>query len=329
MSVADWQPSCDRATWIARQRLMARVRQFFGERGVLEVETPILSGACGTDPHLDYFATEQFVDVPSASTKRIPRYLMTSPEFHMKRLLAAGFGDCWQVARAFRNGENGPRHNCEFTMVEWYRVGYTLAQLIEEVEALVSVVLEKPLQATRTTWRDAFARIGIQPLLATENDWISCCERQGVPAPPAGSFSQSDWWDYILSTVIEPTLGANGGEFLMEYPPSQAALAQVHTGSDGNAWAQRFELYVNGVELCNGYLELLHAEEQCVRFLQDLQMRNEMGKRMPLTDERFIAALRHGMPACSGVALGLDRLFLLALGKNTLQEVLLFPDDRA
>lgn len=326
-----WQPTCSPENWKKRQQLMQKVRAFFMARAVLEVETPVLSGACGTDPHLDYFETSLFVDVPGCRENALPRYLMTSPEFHMKRLLAAGFGDCFQIARAFRNGENGSRHNCEFSMVEWYRVGWTLPQLLEEVEALVFAILGRPVRAQRTPWREAF-RIyaGVDAMRAERSDWEACCVRHGLALPAhAASWNRSDWWDYVMVGVIEPALGRHGAEFLTDYPASQAALAELWTDEQGNRWAHRFELYVEGVELCNGYQELTAGHEQAQRFADDLQLRERMEKRQPKIDQNFLAALDAGLPSCSGVALGLDRLFMLALGKTEIAEVILFPDANA
>jgi len=295
------------------------------------VETPILSSACGTDPHLDYFETSLFIDQPGLAQRGIPRYLMTSPEFHMKRLLAAGYGDCFQIARAFRNGEVGDRHNCEFTMVEWYRVGWTLPALLDEVEELVGTVLKRSLKAQRTPWKKAFTLYaGVDALRASPEEWIACCAKHRVPVPEGVSqWSREDWWDYIMVGVIEPQLGQQGAEFLTDYPASQAALAELWQDSDGMYWAHRFELYVDGIELCNGYQELTVAAEQAERFQDDLRQRAALTKRQPQVDRHFLAALQHGMPACSGVALGLDRLFMLALGKKRLCEVILFSDGNA
>ena len=325
------KPTCDLVTWRQRQLLQQRVRGFFMERGVLEVETPVLSGACGTDPHLDYFETQVFIDGGPHSQTGEPRYLMTSPEFHMKRLLAAGFGDCYQIARAFRNGERGARHNCEFSMVEWYRLDWKLEELLVEVEELVSWVLERPIQAKRTPWRQAYRDYaGLDPLCCEVDDWTSCALRMGFPVPEdALSWTRSDWWDYVMVCGIEPWLGKNGAEFLTDYPASQAALAELWTDSEGNRWARRFELYIDGVELCNGYQELLAPEEQQERFCLDLEQRAQLGKRLPTVDLHFLHALQSGLPVCSGVALGLDRLYMLALGKKEIREVLLFPDEIA
>ena len=315
-----FSPTCNRETWKVRQSLLAKVRAFFDSRGVLEVETPVLSNACGTDPQLDYFEIES----PH-------RFMMTSPEFHMKRLLAAGFGDIFQITKSFRKDEFGAHHNNEFSMVEWYRVGMPQEQLMDEVEALVSEILDKPIHARRTRWIDAFKNYaGVDPLVAADNDFAEACKSRNIPLPAdTSNMSREDWWDYLMVFAVEPALAKNGPEFILDYPQSQAALAQTYVGEDGHTWARRFELFVDQVELCNGYTELTDANEQRRRFNADLEIRRSMGKPQPTLDENFLEALESGMPACSGVALGLDRLFMLAMNKKEIKDVILFPSPIA
>ena len=316
---SSFKPTCSREAWVARQSLLAKVRAFFEKRGVLEVETPVLSGAGGTDPQLDYFEVEG------------NRYMMTSPEFHMKRLLAAGFGDIFQITKSFRKDESGSHHNNEFSMVEWYRVGMPQERLMDEVESLVSEIIGQPIQARRTRWIDAFKEYaGVDPFCENMDNFVCACESQGIPVPEGPErMSREDWWDYLMVFAVEPALAKNGPEFILDYPQSQAALAQTYVGEDGHTWARRFELFVDQVELCNGYTELTDAAEQRRRFEADLEIRRQMGKPLPLVDENFLAALESGMPACSGVALGLDRLFMLALGKKEIKDVILFPSPIA
>ena len=316
---AEFKPTCSRENWIKRQALMNKVRQFFVSRNVLEVETPTLSNAGGTDPQLDYFQ----VGVENEPL----RFMMTSPEFHMKRLLAAGFGDIFQIAKSFRKDEFGSHHNNEFSMVEWYRVGWPQEKLMDEVEALVSEILGKPLKARRTRWIDAFRNYaGVDPVNCRLDDFAEACRCREIPVPEGSeSMSREDWWDYLMVFIIEPALASNGPEFILDYPPSQAALAQTYVDADGLTWAKRFELFVDQVELCNGYTELTDAVEQCHRFDADLEIRRKMGKPLPPIDERFLAGLESGMPACSGVALGLDRLFMLAMDLPEIGDVILFP----
>ena len=294
---------------------MNKVRRFFEGRGVLEVETPVLSAAGGTDPQLDYFEVEG------------KRFMMTSPEFHMKRLLAAGFGDIFQITKSFRKDEFGAHHNNEFSMVEWYRVGMPQEKLMDEVEALVSEIIGKPINARRTRWIDAFKNYaGVNPLTASGEEFAAACTAREIPLPADGTaMSREDWWDYLMVFAVEPELAKNGPEFILDYPQSQAALAQTYVGEDGYTWARRFELFVDQVELCNGYTELTDAKEQRRRFDADLEIRLGMNKPLPPIDEHFLAALESGMPACSGVALGLDRLFMLAMKKENISDVILFP----
>ncbi len=319
---AGFKPTCSRENWIKRQALMNKVRQFFVSRDSLEVETPTLSNAGGTDPQLDYFQ----VGVEGEP----PRFMMTSPEFHMKRLLAAGFGDIFQITKSFRKDEFGSHHNNEFSMVEWYRVGWPQEKLMDEVEALVSEILGKPINARRTRWIDAFRNYaGVDPFCEDLNLFADACRRREIPVPEGGSMSREDWWDYLMVFIIEPALASNGPEFILDYPPSQAALAQTYVDADGLTWAKRFELFVDQVELCNGYTELTDAAEQRRRFNADQKIRESMGKPMPPIDEHFLAALESGMPSCSGVALGLDRLFMLAMNKPEIGDVILFPSPIA
>lgn len=316
-------PTCSRENWLKRQALMNRVRNFFTSRNSLEVETPTLSNAGGTDPQLDYFQ----VGVEGEP----PRFMMTSPEFHMKRLLAAGFGDIFQITKSFRKDEFGSHHNNEFSMVEWYRVGWPQEKLMDEVEALVSEILGTPINARRTRWIDAFKNYaGVDPVNCALEDFAAACKAREIPVPEGcESMPREEWWDYLMVFVIEPALASNGPEFILDYPPSQAALAQTYVDAEGLTWAKRFELFVDQVELCNGYTELTDAAEQRRRFAADLEIRKQMGKPLPPIDEHFLAGLESGMPACSGVALGLDRLFMLAMGKSEISDVILFPSPIA
>ena len=216
-------------------------------------------------------------------------------------------------------------------MVEWYRVGMSQEKLMDEVETLVSEILGKPINARRTRWIDAFRNYaGVDPLVATDEDFVAACKSQNIPLPAdTANMSREDWWDYLMVFAVEPALAKNGPEFILDYPQSQAALAQTYVGEDGHTWAKRFELFVDQVELCNGYTELTDAAEQRRRFNADLEIRRNMGKPLPTLDENFLNALESGMPACSGVALGLDRLFMLAMNKNEIKDVILFPSPIA
>jgi len=284
--------------WKERQKLHSKVREFFLNRGLLEVDVPMLSATCGTDPQLDYFETLS----PA-------RYLATSPEFFMKRLLADGFGDIFSLTHAFRKGETGIRHNYEFNIAEWYRIGFSAEELQQEILDLVNCITGLNLPLKRTPWQSAFERVDMEKLKAQHKDW-----------------TQEEIEDYAMTTIIEPNLGKNCAEFIVNYSPERAALAKIRENSNGEEVACRFELYINGIELCNGYEELTDAKEQKKRFLEDIEKRKKMGKPIPKIDENFLAALKKGLPECSGVALGLDRLYMLALGKNDIGDVLLFRE---
>lgn len=331
-----WKPAATREIWLQRQDLIQRIRSFFASQSVLEVETPTLSRAMGTDPHLDYLETRSFVDGTSQDSG-IPLYLCTSPEFHMKRLLAAGWGDIWQLCKAFRGGESGPRHNPEFSILEWYRIGWDWNQLMNEVASLCAC-LAKGYKAkgailasntvSKISWRNAYQKhCGFDPLHVSLEDILAQASARHIPLLQNATIAE--WLDYLMAVQIEPNLGKNGPEFLTHYPPEQAALAQLEQDVEGLWWARRFELYLDGIELCNGYQELIDPQEQSHRFEHDLELRHHLGKRTPPIDTAFLGALQAGMPACSGVALGFDRLVMLILGKQEIAEVLAFPIEKA
>jgi len=322
MSGGDWQPSASPALWQARAALNRQIRDFFAARGVVEVETPLLSQGIGTDPNLHPIAA-QYQPHPHAATSTL--YLQTSPEFAMKRLLAAGSGAIFQLGKAFRNGEYGRRHNPEFTMLEWYRPGFTLSQLMDEVEALVVAVLGGP-SCTRVTYRALFQQhLGFDPHTAGLATLASCArELAGAAFAEA---PRDTWLDLLYSQVIEPRLDAP--VFIHDYPASQAALARIAPDAAGLPVAQRFELVIGGMEIANGYDELTDAAEQQRRFDRDLLLRQQQGLPALPADTRLLAALQNGLPACAGVALGVDRLLMLLTGVDSIDAVLAFPHPRA
>ena len=306
-----------------RARILAGVRAFFAGRGVWEVETPILSRAAVSDPQLDSFAT-RFVGPGHAAG--LPLYLHTSPEYAMKRLLAAGSGPIYQICKVFRQGEAGRRHNPEFTMLEWYRPGWDHHRLMDEVEALIAPLLGLTTPARRLDYREAFLEYAqLDPLEADILALRTCAERLGCGGIELGE-SRDHWLDLILSHHIEPQLGRDGLCFLQHYPASQAALARL-SPRDPRV-AERFELYYRGIELANGFHELSDAAEQARRFDTDLATRESMGLEPVIIDKALLAALAHGLPDCAGVALGLDRLIMLALGAESISEVLAFDFER-
>ena len=316
----DWRPTASIDTLRERARLLARVRGFFAERNVLEVETPVLGHGGSTDVHL---ASLSLAATTPAGRERL--WLQTSPEFHMKRLLAAGSGPIFQLARSFRDGEVGSRHNIEFTMLEWYRPGFSLDELIEETAALILALLARaPGPLRRRRYRELFREmLGLDPFgieldelrrVAGEHGDL---DMQGEP--------RDGCLDLLMSLVIEPELGREGLDVVVDYPASQAALARRHRDPEDGAWvASRFEIYAQGLELANGYDELTDADEQRRRFAEDNAARHRLGLPEVDVDQRLLAAIEHGMPAGCGVALGLDRLIQLALKRQSVAEVMAF-----
>ncbi len=319
-----WQPACKLEQLKARAELYALVRDFFARRQVLEVETPLISRASATDPMLDSVSLN--LSAGDAVGPR-PFYLNTSPEFPMKRLLAAGSGPIYQICKSFRDGENGRRHNPEFTMLEWYRPGFDLEQLMDEVEQLVLGVLQCS-PATRRSYRNAFVEItGIDPFSVSDAALSDLARERAAYNGPV--LSRDENLDLLLSVLIEPELGKQGPEFVYHYPASQAALAKVGETADGYAIAERFELYIEGLEIANGYFELTDAREQHKRFKEDNQQRVKLGKPEITIDRFLLDALAAGMPSSAGVALGLDRLLMLRSKLSRIQDVLAFPIERS
>lgn len=323
-----WRPNTPPETLRRRAALLARLRDHFAGQGVLEVDTPILARAAVTDPHLHSLATRY---TGPGAAHGLPLYLHTSPEFFMKRLLAAGSGSIYQIAKVFRDGEAGGRHNPEFTLLEWYRTGYDHRRLMADVEALVVSALDGALglaPSESITYRDAFRRhAGVDPFTAAGAELAACAARHGIAAPPGLDLQDIDGWlDLLLTALVEPQLGRGRLTFLHDYPPSQAALARILPGPP--PVAARFELYLEGMELANGFHELTDADEQRRRFEADLIRRRELGLTTVPMDTALLAALAHGLPDCAGVALGVDRLLMLAVGAKCIEEVLSFPLGR-
>lgn len=305
-----------------RARLLARVREFFAERAVLEVETPTLAAAGATDPHIASLATRCYAgDAP----RRL--YLQTSPEFAMKRLLAAGSGPIYQVCRAYRDAECGRVHNPEFTLLEWYRPGFDHQALMDELDALLDWVLGAANANRRLTYRDAFLQHGApDPFSASTEELVARAEAVGLNASGGARPERDTLLDFLFSHSVQPSLG-DGRVYVYDYPASQAALARVRAAKP--PVAERFELFVNAIEIANGYHELTDAAEQRRRFALDSGARARLGKEPMPVDERLLAALAHGLPDCAGVAVGLDRLFMIAAGETRIESVMAFPISRA
>lgn len=308
-----WRPAADLAALRQRAELLTSLRRFFSERNVLEVETPLLCSSGITDPSIEPF-TVSVGDTP-------PRYLQTSPEYAMKRLLAAYGEPVFQIARAFRAGEAGTRHNPEFSLLEWYRPGFDHHQLMDEVADLLCECLgARPIE--KHSYRQLFReRLALDPFTAPVTE-LEDVARQHLD--PGGMSGDRDLWlDLLMSHVLEPQLGIGTLCFIYDYPVSQAALARVVRAGDASV-GQRFELYVDGLELANGYCELTDAVEQRQRFERDNALRLARGQDERPVDEYLLAALEHGLPSCSGVALGIDRLLMLATGAADIKDVLAF-----
>lgn len=325
MTGADWRPSATGEVIRQRAAMLARVRAYFAAEDLVEVHTPVLSAAAPSDPQIEPIAAQ-----PASGPAR---WLQTSPEFPMKRLLAAGIGDCYQVCPVFRDGESGRLHGPEFTMIEWYRTGFSAAELRRDVERLLQAAtrgLRSFAPARTHAYRDAIREASGIDCRATDAAAVraALAARGIVPAGDHG-WDADAWLDLLMGAVVGPALGHEAPAFVTDYPPAQAALARLRTDETGASVAERFELYVDGIELANGFRELGDAAEQRRRFGQDLALRRRRGQRIAPLDERLLAALGHGLPDCSGVALGFDRLVMVALGLPDLASAMCFAHDRA
>ena len=324
--MVEWKPTATRTMLEHRCAVLTHARHFFLDRGVLEVDTPIVVNAPVTDIHI-HSAKVQFADNPR------PFFLHTSPEYAMKRLLAAGSGDIYQICHVVRGLERGHIHNAEFTLIEWYRIGYSLDQLMEEVETLVRTLLSEvafSLTSQRLSYQEAFLReLDLDPLTASMDELVSAASAVGFTAgAQSGAAAQRDeLLELLMGTVIGPRLGHSSLTFVYDYPASQAALARVNPNDPRTAL--RFELYCKGVELANGFQELASVEEQRARFVHDNDERRRMGLPTYELDERLLGALAAGLPECAGVALGFDRTLMLAAEVDHIHKVLPFPTEIA
>ncbi|KHD23253.1 poxB regulator PoxA [Vibrio caribbeanicus] len=320
----NWQPTASVEQLRQRAHLLNKIRQFFLERDVLEVDTPAMSHATVTDVHLHTFQTE-FVGPGYADGSKL--YLMTSPEFHMKRLLAAGSGCIYQINKAFRNEENGRYHNPEFTMLEWYRVGFDHHQLMDEMDDLLQRVL-KCGAAERMTYQQAFMDVlGVCPLEGSMQELKVVAAKLGLSDIAEPEDDRDTLLQLLFSIGVEAKIGQKTPAFVYDFPASQAALAKINR-QDPRV-ADRFEVYFKGIELANGFHELDNPKEQLKRFEQDNAKRVEMGLEPQPIDHHLIAALESGLPECAGVALGVDRLIMLAIGCDHIDQVTAFPFPRA
>lgn len=326
--MTSWQPTASLEMLKKRARMLAKLRAFFAERDVLEVQTPILSHAGNTDPSIETFVTQQ-----NESLKHTiqPSFLNTSPEFSMKRLIAAGYGSIYQITPAFRQDEQGKRHNPEFTLLEWYRIDFDHHALMGEVNSLIRYIAEDVIKLERSqffSYQDAMIKFAnVDPFNATDDDLIAATEKAGIEVIGMNDAPRDSWLDLLMSQVVEKNLPLNCPVFIYDYPASQAALAKIRKASP--VVAERFEVYINGMELGNGFHELTDAEEQAERFSKEQMLRKKSGLPGIPADHHLIAALKHGMPECAGIAIGLDRLLMVLTGAEHINDVLTFPFDRA
>ena len=322
-----WQPACDLQHLRLRAQMLSTIRQFFVSKAVLEVETPLLCSATGTDPQLDFFSTLYHA---APHHKRL--YLQTSPEFAMKRLLASGSGCIFQICKAFRNNELGRFHNPEFTILEWYRVNFNLSQLMDETAELIQLILanhgiSKPVQTI--SYQDLFQQTtGLNPLIFDRQQYDLYAQNQQLH--DATSLCKDDhslWLDFIFSTQIQPQLKKNHLYLVHSYPAIQASLARINP--DNSKVADRFEVFIDGIEIGNAFHELANAEEQQQRFDKENTLRALNQQTIIKKDQLFLKALQAGLPNCSGIAIGLDRLLMIISQASSLDEVIAFPFDRA
>ncbi|RKG31036.1 EF-P lysine aminoacylase GenX [Acinetobacter guerrae] len=321
LNLKTYQPTCSIEALKARAKLYQKIRTFFAGRDVLEVETPIISQAGVTDVHLASVRALRHIE----GKERI-QYLQTSPEFAMKRLLASGSGPIYQICKVFRDDEHGRKHNSEFTMLEWYRPEFDLKDLMHETADLLHSCLHHRFDEIRPmilSYKHAFQdRLDINPLQANLNQLKDTARRVGLTLDLGDD--RLAYMDLLFSHFVEPSLGFDTPVFLTDFPPEMASLAKVRIDEDGEQVAARFEVYIEGLELANAYDELLDAQTLRQRFEADNLERKQQGlTEMPL-DEHLLAALPH-MPACSGIALGIDRLLMIATENMRIDQVISFP----
>lgn len=319
-----WRPACDIKHMHSRAQMLSTIRNFFQQRSVLEVETPLLCHATGTDPQLDFFS--------SSSTQDQQLFLQTSPEFAMKRLLAAGSGSIFQICKAFRKGESGRFHNPEFSILEWYRVEFSLHQLMDEVTELLIEILPKlsPIDVVKKiSYVELFEQVtSLNPLQFCQKDYALYAKKNALSdAATLCGNDHSMWLDFIFSHKIQATLNNQQICLVFGYPAIQSSLARLN--QENPNIADRFEVFINGIEIGNGFFELANAKEQEARFDNENSSRKSKGLVSVKKDQLFLDALKSGLPNCSGIAIGLDRLLMIMTNSKSLDDVLAFPFERA
>ena len=322
---SSWQPTCSIALLQRRAWMLERIRAFFAQRHVLEVETPLLSHASGTDPQLAFFTTTYY-SPPQTHTL----FLQTSPEFAMKRLLASGCGSIYQICKAFRNNEVGRFHNPEFTLLEWYRVGFDLHDLMDEVEALFNALFDRHLKASeRLAYSTVFAHYtGLDALTFSYHTYCDFAKRENLQdAITLCGENHALWLDFLFSFCVQPHLGKNALCLIYGYPACQSSLARINATNP--SITDRVEVFINGVELGNGFYELTHAAEQNARFDAEISARKNDNLPQATKDTRLLAALDAGLPDCAGIAIGLDRVLMMLNESASISDVLSFDIQRA
>lgn len=316
----DWQPTATIQALQTRAKILKNIRDFFEQRNVLEIETPLIAKFGVTDPHINA--------IPVLLHDTAQYYLQTSPEYCMKRLLAAGSGAIYQLTKAFRGGDVGSLHNPEFTMLEWYRPGFDHFQLMAEVDELLQLILNSEA-AKIVTYRELFQQyLKIDPHVVTNQQILNIINEQDFSKEFIQQATIDDWLQVLFAYYIEPKLVGKAPWIVYNYPASQAALAKLQQDGDIKV-AARFEVYMQGLELANGYYELTDPQQQLARFKQDQIIRKQLNKPYMASDDRLLAALKAGLPECAGIALGVDRLIMLAVNTTNIQDVIAFPINRA
>jgi lysyl-tRNA synthetase class 2 len=323
--MTDWRSGADLSVIKARAELLRSVRAFFYAREVLEVETPLLGATFGTEPAIEPLRSE-FIGPGYAKGRSL--FLQSSPEFFMKRMLADGSPSIYQVAKAFRNGEQGRRHNPEFSILEWYRLDFSADQLMQELGELMRALTREPdLPIVYQRYADLVQQhLGLDVFEADEKQLAKCALDHNIATANPNELDKDAWLELLFSVVIEPALDSDVLTFVTHYPASQASLAQLD--QEDPRTALRFELYYRGLELANGFEELADAQEQSERFEHENCRRRAQGQQVIPVDAQLLSALERGLPRCSGVAVGLDRVLMCLLGKEHLDDVLTFSFQR-
>jgi len=313
----NWKSQADIDVIKKRAQMMQNIRAFFDARNVLEVETPLLSAFSSTEPNLHSFST---------AYQNKNYYLNTSPEYAMKRLLAQYRQPIFQICKSFRVDELGPNHNPEFTLLEWYRPGFTLVQLMQELEQLLAVISFQPVNIQRKSYQSLFEQYaGFNPHTTSAKQCRQCALEHQIEIPVGLDSDIDEWLGWLFTQLVLPAIKKDQFSIVYDFPKSQCALAKLHKNQDDIVVAARFELFFGDLELANAFHELTDAEEQEKRFREENKKRSDLGLHVSDLDTNFLAALEHGLPECAGIAMGLDRLLMLLSSKNKLSDVLSFP----